>query len=122
MISKMKSKRFSKQKGVCGQNEVRDLFKDILGIPDSEISTAVMGESGSDIKFYGPSRERYAYDVEVKRTESTSPWAWISSFRIFFRRNRSDWHVIIPAKEYLEIEKKINYLTKQIADLSNQSK
>lgn len=109
----MKS-RSAKNKGAAGQNEVKKLFQEFLGIPDDSIETAPMGTAGADVKFFGEWRKKLPFDVEVKRTEKASIWQWIEQatarnkhFRIPFRRNRSEWYVLMPLEDYLNMEKKL---------------
>lgn len=53
--------------------------------------------------------------VEVKRRERCEIWAWIAQASaearptdvpaVFFRRNRSQWYVAVPADEFLALVK-----------------
>ena len=110
--------RASKAKGCAGQNEVRDMHIAILNLEPEDVKNAIMGETGQDVRFYGTARLLVPWEVEVKRTEKTSPWEWIkqagdrckTQYAIWFRRNRSEWHVILKGETFLKMQKELNEL------------
>lgn len=115
--------RMAKNKGCTGQREVKELYKEIHGLSDDDIECAIMGTSGTDIRFHGQAKKDFPYDVEVKRTEKASPWQWIEQakarnehYRIPFRRNRADWHMILPLEQYLNMEKELLDLRKKVGN------
>jgi len=64
----------AKAKGRNFQNKVRKMIMDHLGINEHDIKTAVMGESGMDIKLSSAGREKFPFAVECKKVEKISIW------------------------------------------------
>ncbi len=107
--------RSRKSKGAKFQNEVRDLllekFSDKLE-PD-DIKTAVMGESGTDIKLSPAAQKLFNYAVECKRTEKVSLRAWWKQARansteklkplLITKQNREEALVVISLQDFLEM-------------------
>jgi len=94
----------SKRKGREGQNEVYQIFLD-NGFQPHELTKALMGESGADIKVHRPN---WNWDVEVKRKEKLNIWEALeqSSKRgdplVFFRRNNGKWYVAMEAEDFMK--------------------
>ena len=105
--------RSRKSKGAAFQKEIRDLllekFSDQLE-PD-DIKTAVMGESGADIKLSPAAQKLFPFACEAKRTEKVSLWKWWEQARansneklkpvIITRRNRSEALVVLSLEDFL---------------------
>ncbi|AUR81845.1 hypothetical protein NVP1015O_31 [Vibrio phage 1.015.O._10N.222.51.E5] len=70
----MASPRYSKAKGREFQNQVRDAVRAHLGrsIREDDVTTAVMGESGVDIKLSPHARDLFPFSLECKRVERLS--------------------------------------------------
>ena len=64
----------AKAKGRNFQNKVRKMIMNHLGINEHDIKTAVMGESGMDIKLSSAGREKFPFAVECKKVEKISIW------------------------------------------------
>jgi len=64
----------AKAKGRNFQNKVRKMIMDHLGINEHDIKTAVMGESGMDIKLSSEGRKKFPFAVECKKVEKISIW------------------------------------------------
>lgn len=107
--------RSRKSKGAKFQNEVRDLllekFSDKLE-PD-DIKTAVMGESGTDIKLSPAAQRLFNYAVECKRTEKVSLRSWWKQARansteklkplLITKQNREETLVVLSLQDFLEM-------------------
>lgn len=98
-----------RDKGARGELEVLKLLHS-YGWDKTVRGFASGGQGGGDLTG-GPTDLL----IEVKRTETTSPWAWISQastacrsgewWAVFFRRNSSGWHVIVDAEKFLQLVK-----------------
>jgi hypothetical protein len=64
----------AKAKGRNFQNKVREMIMDRLGINEHDIKTAVMGESGMDIKLSSAGRDKFPFAVECKKVEKINIW------------------------------------------------
>ena len=107
--------RSRKSKGAKFQNEIRDLllerFADKLE-PD-DIKTAVMGESGIDIKLSPAAQRLFPFACEAKRTEKMSVPAWWEQAKanstdklkpiIITKQNRKEALVILSLTDFLEL-------------------
>ena len=107
--------RSRKSKGAKFQNDVRDLllekFADKLE-PD-DIKTAVMGESGTDIKLSPAAQKLFQFAVECKRTEKVSLRQWWKQAQansteklkplVITKQNREEALVVISLQDFLEL-------------------
>ena len=64
----------AKAKGRNFQNKVRLMIMEHLDINEHDIKTAVMGESGMDIKLSSSARNKFGYAVECKKVEKINIW------------------------------------------------
>ncbi len=64
-----KSAKYSKAKGRRLQNYVRDRLKSEYPIVANDIRSAIMGESGVDIKLSEEAKKQIPFDIECKAVE-----------------------------------------------------
>ena len=64
----------AKAKGRALQDWMRKKLMEELDIHANDIKTAVMGESGEDIKMARAAREKFPYSVECKNVEKLNVW------------------------------------------------
>ena len=107
--------RSRKSKGAAFQNQIRDLllekFSDKLE-PD-DIKTAVMGESGTDIKLSPAAQRLFPFACEAKRTEKLSVPQWWNQAKanatdklkplIITKQNRKEPLVILSLEDFLSL-------------------
>ena len=106
-----------KAKGRRLQNKIRDLllehFSDKLE-PD-DIRTAIMGETGEDIKLSPAARRLIPYSFECKNQEKLSIWSSLEQAAensgdyppvLIFKRNRSKTYVVVELEEFIKFIKK----------------
>ncbi len=105
----------AKAKGRRLQNEVRELlleyFKDQL--EDGDIKTALMGESGEDIKRSPLAKKILPFSFECKNQEKLNIWSALEqattncgegdSAVVVFKRNRSDTYIALKFEDFLEL-------------------
>ena len=69
--------RSRKQKGAKFQSEIRQKLLETFPIlEEDDIKTAIMGESGTDIKLSPAARKLIPYSIEAKAQEKISLRAW----------------------------------------------
>ena len=79
--------------------------------PD-DIRSAIMGESGEDIKLSPAARKLIPYSFECKNQEKLNIWDSLSQAEenagnydpvVIFKRNRSETYAIITVKTFIEL-------------------
>jgi len=103
-----------KAKGRRLQNKVRDVllehFSDKLE-PD-DIRTAIMGETGEDIKLSPAARRLIPYSFECKNQEKLNIWSSLEQAAensgdyppvLIFKRNRSKTYVTVELEEFMKL-------------------
>jgi hypothetical protein len=70
--------RSRKSKGAAFQKEIKELLMEKFSsqLEEGDIKTAVMGESGIDIKLSPAAQKLFPYAVEAKRCEKVSLRQW----------------------------------------------
>jgi hypothetical protein len=103
-----------KAKGREFQNEIRQLLLESFPeLEEDDVKCALMGESGEDIKLSPAARRRVPYSIEAKRQERLNIWDALKQANantkdgtvpaVFFRRNRSDTYVVVPATHFIDL-------------------
>lgn len=109
--------RSAKNKGVRLQNLVKDLiYKTFPSLEDGDVKTAMMGESGEDIKLSPAARRLFPFSVECKNTERLNLWDALKQSEtnttkgttpiVIFKRNRSKVYVTLELEKFMEIVSK----------------
>ena len=108
----MKS-RSAKNKGKRLQNSFRDLLLETFTqLEPDDIRSAIMGESGEDIKLSPAARKLIPYSFECKNQEKLNIWDALSQSEenagdydpvVIFKRNRSETYAIITVKTFIEL-------------------
>ena len=105
-----------KAKGRRLQNKVRDVllehFSDKLE-PD-DIRTAIMGETGEDIKLSPAARREIPFSFECKNQEKINIWESLKQSEensgdyppvLVFKRNRSKTYVVLEIEDFIDLIK-----------------
>ena len=108
----MKS-RSAKNKGKRLQNNVRDLLLETFSqLEPDDIRSAIMGESGEDIKLSPAARKFIPYSFECKNQEKLNIWDAIAQSEenagdydpvLIFKRNRSKTYAVINIEKFIEL-------------------
>lgn len=115
--------RSRKSKGAGAQKEVRELvLKYLPDMNEEEIRSAIMGETGNDLKLIGEAAKMFPFATEVKRQETTSIWVWWKQLTaraskpglLMFRRNRSKWMLAMELEEFLKLYAELHDLRKAL--------
>jgi len=107
--------RSRKSKGAKFQNEVREaLLEKFEGkLEPDDIKTAVMGESGEDIKLSPAAQKLFHFAVECKRTEKISLRQWWRQAcqnsneklkpLVITKQNREEPLVVLSLQDFLDL-------------------
>jgi len=106
--------RSAKAKGRRLQDAVREILREHFKnkLEDDDITTALMGESGIDVKLSPAARKIFPYSVECKNQEKLNIWAALKQAEentkadtkpiVVFKRNRSDTYVAMKLEDFLD--------------------
>ena len=105
--------RSAKAKGRRLQNKIRDLLlEEFKELEPDDIRTAIMGETGEDIKLSPAARRKIPYSFECKNQEKLNIWeslkqaeenSGVSSPVLIFKRNRSKTYVTLELEDFLKL-------------------
>ena len=105
--------RSAKAKGRRLQNKIRDLLlEEFKELEPDDIRTAIMGETGEDIKLSPAARKLIPYSFECKNQEKLSIWSSLEQAAensgdyppvLIFKRNRSKTYVTIELEEFIKL-------------------
>jgi len=101
-----------KAKGRRLQNKVRELLIEKFDFHPDDIKTAVMGESGEDIRLAHSARKKFPFSVECKNQEKLNIWSSLEQAEdnandykplLIFKRNRSKTYVTLSLEDFLDL-------------------
>ena len=102
-----------KAKGRRLQNWVRDTLLSVFKtLDDNDISCAIMGETGEDIKLSNPARKLIPYSFECKSQERLNVWQALNQADgnskghepvLVFKRNRSKIYAVVEFDHLLKL-------------------
>ena len=108
----MKS-RSAKNKGKRLQNNIRDLLLETFNqLEPDDIKSAIMGESGEDIKLSPAARKLIPYSFECKNQEALNIWSSLEQAEtnagdhdpvLIFKRNRTKTYAVIEIEKFIEL-------------------
>ncbi len=109
----MSTVRSRKAKGRRLQNWVRDTLLSIFKtLDDNDISCAIMGEPGEDIKLSPAARRLIPYSFECKNQEKLNIWESLKQAEsnsekgkpvLIFKRNRSKTYAVLEIQDFIEL-------------------
>ena len=105
--------RSRKNKGKRLQNKVRDILLEAFqDLEQDDIRSAIMGESGEDIKLSPAARKLIPYSIECKNQEKLNIWEALSQAEensgvstpvLIFKRNRTKTYAVLELERLLEL-------------------
>ena len=108
--------RSRKNKGKRLQNKVRDILLEAFqDLEQDDIRSAIMGESGEDIKLSPAARKEIPYSFECKNQESINIWKSLEQAKensngytpcLIFKRNRSKIYAVLELEDFVNLIKK----------------
>ena len=107
--------RSAKSKGRRLQNQIKELllesFKELE--PD-DVRSAIMGETGEDIKLSPAARRQIPYSFECKNQEKINIWESLNQAEensgdyppvLIFKRNRSKTYAVLELEDFINLIK-----------------
>ena len=105
--------RSAKAKGRRLQNKIRDLLlEEFKELEPDDIRTAIMGETGEDIKLSPAARRKIPFSFECKNQEKINIWESLNQAEensgdyppvMIFKRNRSKTYVTLELEDFLKL-------------------
>ena len=105
--------RSAKSKGRRLQNQIKELllesFKELE--PD-DVRSAIMGETGEDIKLSPAARRQIPYSFECKNQEKLNIWESLNQAEensgdyppvLIFKRNRSKTYAVLELEDFIDL-------------------
>ena len=108
--------RSGKAKGRRLQNKVRDVLLEHFSeeLEPDDIRTAIMGETGEDIKLSPAARREIPFSFECKNQEKINIWESLKQSEensgdyppvLVFKRNRSKTYVVLEIEDFIDLIK-----------------
>ncbi len=107
--------RSAKSKGRRLQNQVKDiLLEAFTELEPDDIRTAIMGETGEDIKLSPAARRQIPFSFECKNQEKINIWSSLEQAEensgdskpvLIFKRNRSKTYAVLEIKDFISLIK-----------------
>ena len=105
--------RSAKAKGRRLQNKIRDLLlEEFKELEPDDIRTAIMGETGEDIKLSPAARREIPFSFECKNQEKINIWESLNQAEensgdyppvLIFKRNRSKTYAVLEIDDFIDI-------------------
>lgn len=100
-----------KAKGRVLQDWTADQIRSLPGVHPDDVKTAIMGESGSDVKCFGTARDVFPYSVECKNVEKLNVWEAYEQAKthgnaeplLIMKKNRKKPLVVIDAEHFFKL-------------------
>ena len=107
--------RSAKSKGRRLQNQVKDiLLEAFTELEPDDIRTAIMGETGEDIKLSPAARKKIPFSFECKNQEKINIWSSLEQAEensgdskpvLIFKRNRSKTYAVLEIEDFISLIK-----------------
>ena len=107
--------RSAKSKGRRLQNQVKDiLLEAFTELEPDDIRTAIMGETGEDIKLSPAARKQIPFSFECKNQEKINMWSSLEQAEensgdskpvLIFKRNRSKTYAVLEIEDFISLIK-----------------
>ena len=107
--------RSAKSKGRRLQNQVKELLLEAFTeLEPDDIRTAIMGETGEDIKLSPAARREIPFSFECKNQEKINIWSSLEQAEensgdskpvLIFKRNRSKTYVVLEIEDFIDLIK-----------------
>ena len=107
--------RYAKSKGRRLQNQVKELLLEAFTeLEPDDIRTAIMGETGEDIKLSPAARREIPFSFECKNQEKINIWESLNQAEensgdyppvLIFKRNRSKTYAVLELEDFIDLIK-----------------
>lgn len=82
------SPKTAKAKGKDFENQIAEMLRSFLGVPETDIKRARAGNRESDIQFSDEARRRFPYHIECKNSRTAQVPAWIKQMETDLAHHR----------------------------------
>ena len=102
----------AKARGRALQDWIRNKLIEEFNIHEDDIKTAVMGESGEDIKMARAAREKFPFSIEAKNVEKLNVWQAYEQAKensgdyeplVVMKKNRKKPLVVMDAESFIKL-------------------
>ena len=102
----------AKAKGRRLQQWFRDKLIETLEVPEDDVRSTAMGQSGEDILMSYQARQKFPFSVECKNQERLSIWDALTQAEdnsgkhvplLIFKKNRSKTYAVLEFEELLKL-------------------
>lgn len=125
------STKQKKAKGRSLQNWAAEQIRKLTGLPKTDVSPAVMGESGMDVKLSQEARRIFGFSVECKNQEKLNIWQSLEQAEkcgkaenlkplLLFKRSTSDRYAVLKAEDFFNLITELNELRKENVTLKEE--
>ena len=107
--------RSAKSKGRRLQNKVKEiLLETFTELEPDDVRTAIMGETGEDIKLSPAARRQIPFSFECKNQEKINIWESLNQAEensgdstpvLIFKRNRSKTYAVLEIEDFIKLIK-----------------
>ena len=107
--------RSAKSKGRRLQNQIKELLLETFNeLEPDDIRSAIMGETGEDIKLSPAARRQIPYSFECKNQEKINIWESLNQAEensgdskpvLIFKRNRSKTYAVLELEDFIDLIK-----------------
>ena len=107
--------RSAKSKGRRLQNQKKELLLETFNeLEPDDIRSAIMGETGEDIKLSPAARRQIPYSFECKNQEKINIWESLNQAEensgdyppvLIFKRNRSKTYAVLELEDFIDLIK-----------------
>ena len=107
--------RSAKSKGRRLQNKVKEiLLETFTELEPDDVRTAIMGETGEDIKLSPAARRQIPFSFECKNQEKINIWESLNQAEensgdstpvLIFKRNRSKTYAVLEIEDFIDLIK-----------------
>ena len=105
--------RSAKSKGRRLQNQIKELLLETFNeLEPDDIRSAIMGETGEDIKLSPAARRQIPYSFECKNQEKINIWESLNQAEensgdyppvLIFKRNRSKTYAVLELEDFIDL-------------------
>lgn len=107
-----------KAKGRALQNWIRDTIVALFPeFREGDVTTAIMGESGADVKLSPHAKDLLPYSIEAKNVEKLNVWSAYDQAKshnsdleplLIMKKNRREPVAVVSAKHFFELIRKLH--------------
>jgi len=95
---------------------VRDQIREMFNLPEDDVRSTAMGQSGEDVQLSDRARQMFPYSVECKNVEKLNVWSAYEQCEsnsgdyepvLFMKKNRKEPLVVIDAKHFFNLLRRL---------------